>query len=209
MKKPPPAPSRRRRALTEDERRLWESVAKSAHPLKGKARRGHHDADEPASMRDARPPPREADRPGRALSHGKKADAPPSAAAAARKPSPPVPAREPAPLSRRDKAKIARGRDAIGASIDLHGMTQSQAHRALHRFIHRVFGDGGGVVLVITGKGARAAPETERGVLWRQVPHWLASAEFRAMVVGFDRAHVGHGGDGALYVRVRRSRGGE
>jgi DNA-nicking Smr family endonuclease len=200
MKKPPPAP-RRHRMLTEDERRLWESVAKSARPLKGKARRGHDGASEPVSKQDDETAPRAPDRQGHARSHAKKP-------ADAKKP-PPAPPRAPAPLSRRDKAKIARGREAIGASIDLHGKTQSEAHRALHRFIHRVFGDGGGVVLVITGKGARMAPEGERGVLWRQVPHWLASPEFRGMVSGFDRAHAGHGGDGALYVRVRRARVGE
>jgi len=58
---------------------------------------------------------------------------------------------------------------------------------------------------VITGKGARAA-EGERGVLKRQVPHWLGLPEFRALVIGFEDAHSAHGGAGALYVRVRRAR---
>ena len=62
-----------------------------------------------------------------------------------------------------------------------------------------------GLVLVITGKGARAA-EGERGVLKRQVPHWLGLPEFRALVIGFENAHIAHGGEGALYVRVRRAR---
>ena len=48
--------------------------------------------------------------------------------------------------------------------------------------------------------------EVERGVLRRQVPLWLALPEFRTLVVGFEEAHVGHGGEGALYVRVRRVR---
>jgi DNA-nicking Smr family endonuclease len=201
MKKPPPAP-RRHRALTEDERHLWESVAKSARPLKGKAKRGHQGASEPASEQEDKIAPRAPDRHGHARPHAKKSADASIERAVAKKPPP-------APLSRRDKTKIARGRAAISASIDLHGMTQSEAHRALHRFIYRVSGGGGGVVLVITGKGARTAPEGERGVLWRQVPYWLASPEFRGMVSGFDRAHAGHGGDGALYVRVRRARAGE
>ena len=46
--------------------------------------------------------------------------------------------------------------------------------------------------------------ESERGVLRRQVPQWLSLPEFRALVVGFEEAHIGHGGEGALYVRVRR-----
>jgi DNA-nicking Smr family endonuclease len=48
--------------------------------------------------------------------------------------------------------------------------------------------------------------ETERGVLRRQVPQWLSLPEFRSLVVGFEEAHIGHGGEGALYVRIRRSR---
>jgi DNA-nicking Smr family endonuclease len=60
-------------------------------------------------------------------------------------------------------------------------------------------------VLVITGKG-KVGAESERGVLRRQVPQWLNLPEFRSLVVGFEEAHVGHGGEGALYVRVRRAR---
>ena len=57
-------------------------------------------------------------------------------------------------------------------------------------------------VLVITGKGKVGGAESERGVLRRQVPHWLSLPEFRSMVVGFEEAHIGHGGEGALYVRI-------
>ena len=58
------------------------------------------------------------------------------------------------------------------------------------------------LVLVITGKGRGG----EIGVLRRQVPQWLGLPEFRALVVGFEDASVNHGGEGALYIRVRRSR---
>ena len=61
-------------------------------------------------------------------------------------------------------------------------------------------------MLVITGKGKVGGAESERGVLRRQVPQWLSLPEFRSLVVGFEEAHIGHGGEGALYVRVRRSR---
>ena len=54
--------------------------------------------------------------------------------------------------------------------------------------------------MVITGKGRGG----EVGVLKRQVPLWLALPEFRAIVVGFEDAHQRHGGEGALYLRVRR-----
>jgi DNA-nicking Smr family endonuclease len=103
------------------------------------------------------------------------------------------------------KQRVARGKDAIDGRLDLHGLTQSEAHAALLRFLRTASSRGARLVLVITGKGARAA-EGERGVLKRQVPHWLSLPEFRAFVVGFEDAHIAHGGGGALYVRVRRDK---
>ena len=74
----------------------------------------------------------------------------------------------------------------------------------LLRFLKRAKGNGSKTVLVITGKGGRY--DTGRGVLKRQVPMWLALPVFRGLVVGFATAAIGHGGAGALYVRVRRGR---
>ena len=84
-------------------------------------------------------------------------------------------------------------------------MTQTRAHRALLGFLQRAHSEGLTFVLVITGKG-KIGVESERGVLRRQVPQWLSLPEFRSLVVGFEEAHIGHGGEGALYVRVRRAR---
>jgi DNA-nicking Smr family endonuclease len=112
-----------------------------------------------------------------------------------------------AALGRREKQRLARGTLAIDARIDLHGKTQREAHAALLAFLQRSQRDGARFVLVITGKGTRAADaRNERGVLKRQVPLWLQLPEFRSYVVGFEDAHVGHGGEGALYVRVRKAR---
>ena len=85
-------------------------------------------------------------------------------------------------------------------------MTQTRAHRALSGFLQRAHRDGLTFVLIITGKGRTIGPESERGVLRRQVPQWLSLPEFRSLVVGFEEAHIGHCGEGALYVRIRRSR---
>jgi DNA-nicking Smr family endonuclease len=71
--------------------------------------------------------------------------------------------------------------------------------------LYRSHSAGFTFVLVITGKGKIGA-ESERGILRRQVPQWLALPEFRAVVVGFEQAHIGHGGEGALYIRIRRAR---
>jgi DNA-nicking Smr family endonuclease len=125
--------------------------------------------------------------------------------ARAAKPNP-APAAPPlAPLGRRERSQLSRGRKDIDARLDLHGMTQTRAHHALFSFLRRAHSGGLTFVLVITGKG-RMGAETERGVLRRQVPQWLSLPEFRPLVVGFEEAHTGHGGEGALYVRIRRSR---
>ena len=109
-----------------------------------------------------------------------------------------------APLDRRLKKRVARGREPIDGRIDLHGLTQAEAHGALLRFLRTASGRDARLVLVITGKGRDGAGE--RGVLRRQVPQWLGLPEFRALVVGFEDAHIAHGGEGALYVRVRRTK---
>jgi DNA-nicking Smr family endonuclease len=89
-------------------------------------------------------------------------------------------------------------------------MTQRQAHDALVHFLHAAQAGGAKIVLVVTGKGARTAdpdPYTERGVLRRLVPQWLHHPELRGIVLGFESAAIGHGGEGALYVTLRRKRG--
>ena len=185
----PPSP-RRKRALSEEERALWEGVAKEIKPLRKKPRSGKTEAASAEVETTA----------------AAKAAMPPNPLPSAKIPQATKPIVPPlAPLGRRERAQLSRGRKDIDARLDLHGMTQARAHRALFGFLQRAHSDGLTFVLVITGKG-RAGVDPDRGVLRRQVPQWLALPEFRALVVGFEEAHVGHGGEGALYVRIRRSK---
>jgi DNA-nicking Smr family endonuclease len=122
---------------------------------------------------------------------------------------PPAKAPPLAPFERRLRQRVARGRAPIDARIDLHGLTQVEAHAALLRFLRRAQADGARIALIVTGKGAGGAEHdgsVARGVLKRQVPLWLSLPEFRPLIVGFEDAHVSHGGQGALYVRLRRAR---
>lgn len=183
-------PRRRHRALSDDERVLWDSVAKQVKPLRRK-RVVKALVEEDASVVAKPAAPRKPPMP-----------APP--APIARPAPPPVPPL--APLGRRERSQLSRGRKDIDARLDLHGMTQHRAHAALATFLHRASHDGLSFVLIITGKGRTVGPESERGILRRQVPLWLGLPEFRALVVGFEEASIGHGGAGALYVRVRRMR---
>jgi DNA-nicking Smr family endonuclease len=184
-------PPRRKRALSEEERALWESVAKQTKPLRKKPRmaKAAPQKEVPVAAKPVAAPPR--------VSHTK-----PVQPAKPDLPSAPPPL---APLGRRERSQLSRGRKEIDARLDLHGMTQTRAHRVLSDFLHRAHADGLTFVLVITGKG-KMGLESERGVLRRQVPQWLSLPEFRTLVVGFEEAHIGHGGAGALYVRIRRVR---
>jgi len=186
-----PAAPRRKRSLSEEERALWESVAKEIRPLRKKPRAGKPGAvsAEAATTAAAKP------------------ETPPKPLPSTKIPRAIMPVAPPlAPLGRRERAQLSRGRKEIDARLDLHGMTQTRAHRALSVFLQRAHSDGLTFVLVITGKGRAAGADPERGVLRRQVPKWLSLPEFRSLVVGFEKAHVGHGGEGALYVRIRRSK---
>jgi DNA-nicking Smr family endonuclease len=182
-----------RRRLSEEERTLWGRITRAVVPLRRKP--------QPAVAIDVVAP------------HAKPKPVPSARAHAVASTSRPAPKSAPSvtpslePLGRRQKQRLARGSIEIDARIDLHGRTQGEAHTALLRFLHRAQRDGARYVLVITGKGTRAGNESsERGVLKRQVPLWLRLPEFRGYVVGFEDAQIGHGGEGALYVRLRRVR---
>ena len=174
-----------KRVLSYDERVLWTTITQSITPL-------HKALPEPdVPDEDAPPPPRKAFK-----------------TAAAPRALPPAPAAKPsppplAPLGRKMRLRVARGRESIDARFDLHGLTQAEAHSALSRFLHAASARGARLVLIITGKGRVSGGG---GVLRRQVPMWLALPEFRDLVVGFEDAHLAHGGEGALYVRLRRRR---
>jgi DNA-nicking Smr family endonuclease len=177
-----------RRHLSDEERALWSGFARSITPLRPSKERTRSAAagDEPA-------PPAPAPKQSREAPHA----------------TPPAKTPALAPLGRRLKQRVRRGREPIDARIDLHGLTQSEAHAALLRFLKRAQADGARIALVVTGKGAARGERdasVERGVLRRQVPLWLSLPEFRPLIVGFDDAHVSHGGQGALYVRLRRRR---
>ncbi|HET7381351.1 MAG TPA: Smr/MutS family protein [Pseudolabrys sp.] len=176
---------KRRRVLSSEERVLWTTVTKSIAPLRESTATDDDDGAQTASS--ARP-----------AAHAAKPA--PNTPLLTEKKLPPL-----APLGRRMKQRVARGKEMIGGRLDLHGLTQSEAHAALLRFLRAASSRGARLVLVITGKGARAS-EGQRGVLKRQVPQWLGLPEFRMLVIGFEDAHVAHGGEGALYVRIRRKR---
>jgi DNA-nicking Smr family endonuclease len=206
MKKKPPGS--RNRHLSDEDTHLWEHTAASLEPLKRK--RGRIlDAAEPMEDIPPRLPP--TPEPKQASGAGKKAPAPPAP------PPKPVASAPPAlnQFDRKAARRLRQGSIDIDARIDLHGMRQAEAHLALRRFLMSCHARGLRWVLVITGKGGPRrqsedesesfwAAANERGVLKRNVPMWLAEPELRAIVVSFATAAIPHGGEGALYIQLRK-----
>jgi DNA-nicking Smr family endonuclease len=118
------------------------------------------------------------------------------------------PAKQPSgvhhPLERPVKRKIAKGKLALEARIDLHGMVQSEAHSFLLDFLIRAHERGMRHVLVITGKGSSMG---SKGALKRAVPLWFSKPEFRFLISSYEPAAQHHGGEGALYIRLARRSG--
>lgn len=176
---------------------LWARVAESATPLKKDRARGS------ARPRAAEPP---APRPSKRKPTVASAPKPAAKAPAKSLPAAPGPS-----LDRQVARKLDSGKLAVEARLDLHGLKQVEAHAALRGFLRSAQAKGYRHVLVITGKGADRAParsfyeEDERGVLRQSVPHWLALPDLAPLVVSFSPAPRRLGGDGALYVRLRRA----
>ncbi len=181
---------RRRKELSPEELALWAHVAASVQPLPGRR------APQAGTLEP--PPQKEVKLEGFAIGGGL-----PPPKASGLKPL--------VPLERRMRSRVTRGLSPIDGVLDLHGLRQDEAHRSLLEFIRRKSHEGASVVMVITGKGgagqeSRRSAESERGVLKRLVPHWLADPIQRRYVLGYEDAAQKHGGSGALYVRLRRLR---
>ncbi len=178
---------RRPRQVRDDEARLFEAAMRNVDRLPGRTAEAPADPDataRPASSKRAAPPP----------------------------PPPPLPRPAAMPelrpgvaadLDARTMERLRRGRMRPEARLDLHGMTQDEAHRALNGFIAASRGAGRRCVIVITGRG-RA--KLGGGVLREQAPRWLNLPPTRGNVLGFAEAQPKDGGAGALYVLLRKKR---
>ena len=182
------------KTLTEDDRILWNLVAKSTKPMH--ARKAQQTAEETAPVEApkliAKPAP------------GKPAS--PEIAKPSTMPSYTPPVSKPRALTHLDQPTLdglARGKLPIEARVDLHGMPQDEAYALLYSFVSRAHLSGARYVLVITGKGSSSGGD---GVLKRSVPGWLATPLFRQFVSSHDPAARSHGGGGALYLRLKRTR---
>jgi len=178
----------------EGDAELWARIAKTATPLKKKNR-----------VTRVAAPPKPA-QPSKAKVAAK------AEAKTTEAPKPPRPSHAPhTGLDRQTARKLERGALAVEARLDLHGMRQRDAHAALSKFLKWAQSKDYRHVLVITGKGSlRDAgegfyDEEARGVLRQAVPHWLSHGDLAPLIVSFSEAPRRLGGEGALYVRLRKA----
>ena len=180
-----------------DDSELWSAVTSEVTPLRGRKPR----AKTPPTQ--SNPDASKSTEPGSAATSSPRAAA--KDAATVPKPSPPsFSPLSPSTASGVDKRtvdRLRRGQLPIDARIDLHGLTQREAHRELAAFLQAARAADRRTVLVITGKG-----EAGQGVLREAVPRWINEATVRPLVLAFAQAQPKHGGSGALYLLLRRKR---
>ncbi len=105
-------------------------------------------------------------------------------------------------IDRASAKKMQQGRMVIEDRIDLHGLSQNQAHPRLQSFLLSALRRQLRYILIITGKGREG-----RGVLREKVPEWLSEPPFGDHIIAFCAAKPEDGGTGALYVKLKRMRG--
>jgi DNA-nicking Smr family endonuclease len=179
-----------KRPLKPEELRIWHMVAATVHPLPGRAAPAES-FPAPSRGDTGREPARAGTSSAATSLNGR-----PMPAAS---PSAPRHELEGKGIEPNRRHRIAKGRDDIGGRIDLHGMTQDRARAALEGFLRRAWDEGYRAVLVITGKGVQGD-----GVLRRRAPEWLGAPHLADIVAGISEAHRRHGGEGALYVALKR-----
>ena len=182
----------RKRSVSHEEQSLWRKVTGDVEPLSSEPPKEPESRSTKAKAKKLQPKP------------AKDKSEPPAA------PPPPVVAKQhpelalgkTAGLDKRNAQRLKRGQLRPEARVDLHGMTQSEAHAELNGFIAECQMAGLRSVLVITGKGS----VREGGVLRRMVPRWLNQPPLRGMVIAIEQAAPLDGGGGAFYLLLRRRR---
>lgn len=195
--------ARKGRPLSPEDKDLWQRVAKTATPLHPKSKHPLTRPVEPKSGPAAGPAPSFSAPEFRIGSKATSAgmhDLAPAIADQLRA--------APLRMDKKMHQRLKRGKSRPEARLDLHGMTLAEAQPALHRFITDARARGLRLVLVITGKGRDRDPggpiPTPVGVLRHQVPRWLSGPSLGGLVQQVTPAHIRHGGEGALYVYLRR-----
>jgi DNA-nicking Smr family endonuclease len=174
--------TRRGRDLTDAEKALWNRITQTIDPLNKEKDRKEGNPPSPSLPLHSSPRPR---------------------SRIVLEPQAPLSSRSHPPLTHRLKRMQ---KVKIEARLDLHGMTRDQARLRLAHFLESCQNRGCVWVLVITGKGQREGSAPSRGILHSLVPQWLEEIALRVLVSGYITAKPRDGGEGALYIRIKRKK---
>ncbi|MEM7619118.1 MAG: Smr/MutS family protein [Pseudomonadota bacterium] len=207
-------------ALNSEDAKVWERFASSVDPLRNQDTPSPSKTSQSVSAQDQKSEfaqllSEEHSGVNRAVVKDNK-DVPVKVDVSRKKPQKPKPIPELTSFNTKDYRKVGRQQHEIDATLDLHGYRQDQAYTKLKRFLVHAQTIGARYVLVITGKGRQKSSyedddlylqsSSQYGVLRQAVPQWLQEDEFRKCVVGFAPAHGHNGGEGALYVHIRKKK---
>ncbi|MEA3389739.1 Smr/MutS family protein [Sphingobium sp. CCH11-B1] len=176
-----------RRRLSPDEQALWSALTRSVRPIRPGQR-------QPPSFPPDPPAP---------------AFAAPAINPPARTPAAPAPRSPAAVLDSGWERRIRSGAISPDMSIDLHGHSLAAAHGRLNQAIAAALARDARVLLVVTGKPPRTSPATgasRRGAIRAEIGHWLDVSPHADRIASVRIAHPRHGGDGALYLILRRKK---
>jgi len=200
------------RGLSVGEQAAWAHLAASVKPLPGKKRPS---------------PPRNGEGGQPKVGGGASAavpKAPPKFVKTAKPAKPPsgaprVPLHQPAPGGPPPRAgedggldshwdrRVKGGRLEPDLTLDLHGHTLDTAYDRIMSALDQARSMGARVVLVVAGRERPVDPAdrmVRRGAIRAKLLDWLAASRHADAITAVRRAHIRHGGEGALYLILKR-----
>lgn len=182
------------RGLSESEAQLWAQVARTVTPLKGRKQ-----------------PPGASPPPGTPTAVPAPLPVPPRSTRPVPLPSPPTTRvlDQRTGLDSHWERRLGKAALEPDYALDLHGHTLDAAHARLDDGLAQARAMGARLVLVVTGKprpvdGADRA--SQRGAIRAKILDWLAAGPHGNAIAAVRTAHRRHGGEGALYLVLRRPR---
>lgn len=189
------------RGLTAEESAAWEKLAASVTPLVGRkviSPKSLHGGKEPEPVVPARP-----SAPVPLRNKPRQVEQSP-------KPKPaPQPAGSNGGLDGHWDRRLKSGTLVPDYTLDLHGHTLDAAYDRLMHGIDQARAMEARVVLLIAGKSRPVDPAdrgTRRGAIRAKILDWLAASRHSDAIAAIRKAHRRHGGEGALYLVLKRGR---
>ncbi|MFQ3307388.1 MAG: DNA-nicking Smr family endonuclease [Candidatus Midichloriaceae bacterium] len=99
---------------------------------------------------------------------------------------------------------INKGLYTISSKLDLHGYTKNEAHTLFVKFLHNSYVNNCRLLLIITGKGNNSL--NKESIIKNNIFYWLENSEFYNKTLYINYAHKQHGGDGAIYLLLKRNK---